>query len=152
MATVTLDIKQFRAPPSPPADPSGPEATHIEIEQTVTGGFKGTTEKRCLDSTFREHSDWLFGHVKGQSKWLRADEIQDPWLASKDWLEGDAEKGGPDGETHVLSHVDSLDDDWTATQIWGFQLVDGERKHVRHVVIAKGQDRVELKLVYDYLA
>ncbi|KAK1755032.1 hypothetical protein QBC47DRAFT_207595 [Echria macrotheca] len=151
MTTLTLHVKQFDAPPSPPADPSGPEVTHIEIEQTGTAGFKGTSEKRCLDYTFREHSDWLFGSVRGQTKWIARADVKDPFLNSNDWLEGEAEAGGPAGETHVLSYVESLDNGWTATQIWGFQLVGGERKHVRLIVIAKGTDRVELKLVYDYI-
>ncbi|KAK0731153.1 hypothetical protein B0H67DRAFT_463015, partial [Lasiosphaeris hirsuta] len=150
MATLTLVVKHYTAPPSPPADPSGPEVSHIEIEQTGTGGLKGSTEKRCLDFTFREHSDWLFGSVRGQSKWISAAEVEDPWL-SKGWLETEEEKGGPNGETHVLSHVESIDNGWTATQIWGFQLVEGERKHVRHIVVAKGTERVELELVYDYV-
>jgi len=151
MATVTLDVKQYTGPPSPPADASGPEVTHVEIEQTGTGGMKGSTEKRCLDFTFREHSDWLFGNVRGQTKWIQASEIEDAFLASKDWLEEDAEKTGPKGESHMLSHVESVDNGWTATQIWGFQLVEGVRKYVRHIVIAKGGDRVELKLVYDFV-
>jgi len=151
MATLTLHVKQYNAPPSPPADPSSAEVTHIEIEQTGTGGLKGSTEKRCLDYTFREHSDWLFGSVRGQSRWIAPGEIHDAYLKGEGlWLEGDAEAGGPNGETHVLSHVESVDNGWTATQIWGFQLVDGERKHVRHIVIAKGSDRVQLKLVYDF--
>ncbi|KAK4157819.1 hypothetical protein C8A00DRAFT_39827 [Chaetomidium leptoderma] len=153
MATVTLDVKQFVAPPSPPADPADPPATHIEIEQTGTGGMKGSTEKRCLDYTFREHSDWLFGHVKGQTKWVTAADITDDFLKSGgDWLEGDEEKGGPAGETHILSHVESLDAGWTATMIWGFKLIEGVRKYVRNVVIAKGAERVELQLVYDWVA
>lgn len=152
MTTVTLHVKQYTAPPSPPADPSGPEATHIDIEQTGTGGVKGSTELRCLDSNFRDHSDWLFGLVRGQSKWIAPADIQDPHLAGAGaWLEGEAEAGGPNGETHVLSHVESVDNGWTATQIWGFQLVEGERKYVRHIVITKGTGRVELKLVYDFL-
>ncbi|KAL2136276.1 hypothetical protein VTI74DRAFT_4511 [Chaetomium olivicolor] len=150
MATVTLHIKQFVAPPSPPADPSGAPVTHIEIEQTGTGGMKGSTEKRCLDFQFRDHSDWLFGHVKGQTKWVTAAEITDDFLKSG-WLEGDEEKGGPNGETHVMSHVESYDNGWTATQIWGFKTIEGVRKYVRNVVIAKGSERVELQLIYDYV-
>ncbi|KAK4239068.1 hypothetical protein C8A03DRAFT_32866 [Achaetomium macrosporum] len=150
MSTVTLHVKQFVAPPSPPADPANPPVTHIEIEQTGTGGFKGTTEKRCLDYTFREHSDWLFGHVKGQTKFVAAEEVQDEFLKSG-WLEGDEEKGGPNGETHVLSYVESLDNGWTATQIWGFKTIEGVRKYCRNVVIAKDGERVELQLVFDFL-
>lgn len=150
MATLTLDIKQFVAPPSPPADPANPPATHIEIEQTGTGGIKGSTEKRCLDNNFRDHSDWLFGHVKGQSRWLTPADISDQFLNSG-WLEDEEEKGGPNGETHLISHVESYDNGWTATQIWGFKMVEGVRKYCRNVVIAKGGERVELVLIYDFL-
>ncbi|KAK4192792.1 hypothetical protein QBC35DRAFT_483397 [Podospora australis] len=150
MATLTLTVKQFTAPPSPPAEPSGGAVTHIEIEQTGTGGLKGSTEKRCLDYNFRDHSDWLFGHVKGQSKFIAASDISDAHL-KQGWLEGAEEATGPNGETHILSHVESYDAGWTATQIWGFQLVDGVRKHVRNIVVAKGSERVELKLVYDFI-
>jgi hypothetical protein len=150
LATVTLHVKQFVAPPSPPADPANPPVTHVEIEQTGTGGLKGSTEKRCLDNTFRDHSDWLFGRVKGRSSWIATADISDTFLKS-DWLEGDEEKGGPNGETHLLSHVESYDNGWTATQIWGFKMVDGVRKYCRNIIIAKGDERVELALVYDYL-
>ena len=151
LATMTLNIKQFSAPPSPPADPSGAAVAHIEIEQTGTGGIKGTTEKRCLDFEFREHTDYLFGHVKGQSKWVAAAEVTDEFLAGG-WLEGEEEAKGPNGESHVLNHVESYDNGWTATQVWGFKLVEGVRKYVRNVVIAKGAERVEIQLVYDFVA
>lgn len=149
--TLTLDVKQFSAPPSPPAEASAPAVIHVDIEQTGTGGMKGTSEKRCLDNVFRDHKDWLFGHVKGQTRWVNAEDIEDAFLKSG-WLEGEEEKKGPNGETHMLSHVESYTDGWTATQIWGFKTIEGERRHVRNVVIAKGSERVELQLVYDYLS
>ncbi len=150
LATMTLNIKQFSAPPSPPADPSGAAVTHIEIDQTGTGGIKGTTEKRCLDFEFREHTDYLFGHVKGQSKFVNAGEVTDEFLKAG-WLE-EGEGKGPSGESHVLNYVESLDNGWTATQVWGFKTVEGVRKYVRNVVIAKGGERVEIQLVYDFVA
>ncbi|KAK4464142.1 hypothetical protein QBC42DRAFT_263987 [Cladorrhinum samala] len=151
LATVTLEIKQFTAPPSPPAEPSATPVTHVEIEQTGTGGMKGTTEKRCADNEFRDHSDWLFGHVKGQSRWIRTEDISDEFLKSG-WLEGEEEKTGPNGESHFLSHVESYDAGWTATQVWGFKTdKEGKRRYARNVVIAKGAERVELQLWYDYI-
>lgn len=151
LATLTLHVKQYVAPPSPPSDPTGAPVTHVDIEQTGTGGIKGTTEKRCADYAFREHTDYLFGHVKGQTKFLTAEEITDEYLKSG-WLEGDEEKKGPNGETHLISHVESLDAGWTATQIWGFKIIEGVRRYARNVVIAKGAERVELQLVYDWLS
>ena len=122
-ATITLNVKQYQGAPTAPADADGPEVTHVDIDQTLTGGLKGTTEKRCIDDAF----------------------------LARGWLEGDDEKAGPAGETHILSFVQSLDNGWTATQVWGFQEVSGERRYTRNIVIAKGSERVEIRLVYDYL-
>lgn len=38
------------------------------------------------------------------------------------------------------------------TQIWGFEEVQGKRFHTRHVVVRKGQDWEQARLVYDYQA
>ena len=80
LATFTLDVKQFNAPPAPPGEPSGGAVSHVEIDQLGTGGIKGTSEKRCLDNIFREHSDWLFGNVKGQSRWSNIEDVDDAYL------------------------------------------------------------------------
>lgn len=151
LATFTLDIKHFNAPPAPPGEPSGGPVSHIEIDQLGTGGIKGTSEKRCLDSLYREHSDWLFGTVKGQSRWIDIAEVDDAFLKAG-FLEGDEEKGGPNGEKHILSHVENEERGWTASQIWGFKIVEGVRKYVRNVVVSKGAERVEIQLVYDWVA
>jgi hypothetical protein len=150
LTTLTLDIKQYEAPPAPPSTVTEP-VTHIDIIHTATAGLKGTTELRSLDYMFRPHSDWFFGPVQGQSKFIATTDIEDAYLA-QGWLESDEEKGGPNGETHVLSHVESTESGWTATQIWGFQIVAGERRYCRNIVIAKGAERVEFRLVYDWIS
>lgn len=35
-------------------------------------------------------------------------------------------------------------------QIWGFETVNEERRHTRHVVVRKGDDWKLARLVYDY--
>ncbi|KAI0383755.1 hypothetical protein F5Y04DRAFT_249626 [Hypomontagnella monticulosa] len=164
-ATVTLQVKQYQGVPTAPSTSEEP-VTRIDIQQIATAGVKGTTENRCLDYVFREHSDWLFGHVQGRSRWIGAEELaafvaeggealKEKWVeddfVAKDWLEGDAEKGGPKGETHVMNHVQSLDAGWTALQVWGFQSVGGERRYVRNIVVAKGDKFVNFKMVYDWV-
>lgn len=165
-ATVTLQVKQYQGAPTAPSTSAEP-VTRIDIQQIATAGVKGTTENRCLDYVFREHSDWLFGHVQGRSRWIGAEELaalvasadgearRERWVeddfVARDWLEGDEEKGGPNGETHVLNHVQSLDAGWTALQVWGFQSVGGERRYVRNIVIAKGDKFVNFKMVYDWV-
>ncbi|KAI2615613.1 hypothetical protein GGR54DRAFT_612016 [Hypoxylon sp. NC1633] len=165
-ATVTLEIKQYRGAPKPPSE-SEELATHVDIQQVATAGIKGTAENRCLDHVFREHRDWLFGRVRGRTRFVTAAElaalvapdsgaarkdgfVADDFLA-RDWLEGADEEKGPQGESHILSLGESMDADWTALQAWGFQDVLGERRYVRNVVVADGDKFENLKMVYDYV-
>ena len=122
----------------------------INIVQVATGGLTGTTEHRCLDYHYRDHADWLFGNLRGRGKFMNVDEIEDEFL-KKGWIEGEAEATGPEGKSHVLSHVESVDNGWTATQVWGFQMIGGERKYARNIIVAKGSERVEMRLVYDWI-
>lgn len=39
--------------------------THVDIQQTATGGIKGTLEKRTLAWTEAKHEDGIFGKVAG---------------------------------------------------------------------------------------
>lgn len=56
-----------------------------------------------------------------------------------------------DGESeHVNTYVESYDKGWTANQVWGFETIDGNRRHVRHVVVRKGDDWKQARLVYDF--
>jgi hypothetical protein len=36
-------------------------------------------------------------------------------------------------------------------QVWGFQMVNGERRYVRNVVVKNATQKIETKLVYDYV-
>lgn len=38
----------------------------------------------------------------------------------------------------------------TMLKIWGFEEVQGKRYHVRHVVVRKGDDWKQARLVYDF--
>ncbi|KAL8376128.1 hypothetical protein RB595_007307 [Gaeumannomyces hyphopodioides] len=142
VASVTLNVKQYTAAPKPPST-SPDEVVHVDIVQTATGGIKGTTELRCLDSVAREHSDWLFGKVSGRSRWVKRAEVADEYL-KRGWIEE-----GED-EEHVESRAESVDNGWVALQIWGFQLIGGERRYTRNIVVSKGAEKVEMRLVYDW--
>ena len=77
MATLYLDVKHFK-------DDSGVE--HIDIDQTITGGIKGTNEHRILDWTERSHEDHVFGAVLSKSRRVTLEDIDREWL-KKDWLD-----------------------------------------------------------------
>jgi hypothetical protein len=141
-ATVTLHTKQY---------PDDDGRTHIDIEQTATGGIRGTTELRVLDWTTRSHSDHIFGNLSGKSRWVSIDnpEIPDQFL-KEGWLEGEEENGGPNGERHIESFVINEENGWTAEQIWGFAIVDGQRYYTRRVVVAKGEEKRMVRFVYNW--
>lgn len=141
LATVSLACKQYKDEQS---------VTHIDIEQTATGGLKGTTELRVLDWSLREHDDQIFGKLKGQTRWSTFQDITENFL-KEGWLDGDEEKAGPEGEKHVESSVVNEEKGWKAQQIWGFAIVDGQRYHVRRVVVTKGKEALMVRLVYNFV-
>jgi hypothetical protein len=93
----------------------------------------------------------LFGNLSGKSRWISIDnpEIPDEFL-KEEWLEGEEENSGPAGERHVESFVDNEEKGWTGEQIWGFAILDGERYHVRRVIIRKGEEALKVRLVYNW--
>ncbi|KAG4422686.1 hypothetical protein IFR04_004164 [Cadophora malorum] len=139
LATVTLHTKQY----------TEDNITHIDIEQTATGGVKGTTELRALNWVEHTHNDHVFGNVKGKARWSSFQEIDDDFL-KEGWLEGEEEVAGPDGEKHVESLAVNEEKGWTARQIWGFAIVDGKRYYTRRVVVSKGSEVLKVRLVYNW--
>ncbi|GAE00074.1 conserved hypothetical protein [Paecilomyces variotii No. 5] len=75
-ATVTLSVTQYR-------DSENKSLAHIDIDQTLTGGIKGTTETRITDWTEREHKDHIFGAVVGQTRLVRGSKGEDGKLRPK---------------------------------------------------------------------
>lgn len=101
LATITLDIKHFK-------DKEGVE--HIDIQQTMTGGIKGTEEKRTLDSVERGHKDHIFGNVVGKTKRCKVEEVEDEYLKTG-WETAMVEEGVID------SYVVNKEVDWVAHQV-----------------------------------
>ncbi|KAF2017747.1 hypothetical protein BU24DRAFT_460754 [Aaosphaeria arxii CBS 175.79] len=85
LATIRLQITQHEDPPLPP-NSSKEKVQHIVCSQTASG-LKGTSEYHCADNQFRDHSDWLFGAVRGKAEWLELEELDEPFL-KKGWDSG----------------------------------------------------------------
>jgi len=141
LATITLTITEY----------TEDKVTHVDTKNTLTGNIKGTTELRSLDWTWRDHEDGIFGKLKGRTRWIRLGDLK----AGDGTEESDLPflTGGWEGgldDDHVQSYVESRTDTWTANQIWGFEDVAGVRRHVRHVVVRKGDDWKQARLVYDF--
>lgn len=90
-----------------------------------------------------EHSDHIFGKVKGHCRFIKLSEIHDDFLKSN-WSQE------MEGADFFEDEVKSLENAWEAHQVWGFQEIDGKRYYARNVVITKGSERKEARLVYDY--
>jgi hypothetical protein len=140
-ATVTLHIKQY--------EEEGIE--HIDIDQVIIGGIKGTTELRTFNDEWREHSDHIFGRVKGRNRRIKLSELkeddEDEAFIKKGWSQDIV-----DSDELIDGIVDSEDNAWTGRLTWGFEVVDGERRFARHSVVRKKDSDVfkRVRLVYDY--
>ncbi|APA15233.1 hypothetical protein SS1G_08851 [Sclerotinia sclerotiorum 1980 UF-70] len=141
LATVTLHVKEYIDENNIP---------HIDIDQTATGGIKGTSEYRTLDWVPRAHEDHLFGNVSAKSRFCNLEQVDDDAFLKEDWLEGEEENSGPDGERHVQTYGVNEERGWNAMQIWGFAIIDGKRYYTRRVVVKKGSEVLKVRLVYNW--
>ena len=142
LATVTLAIKQYK-------DEAGVD--HVDIDQTATGGIKGTAETRVLDWVERTHEDHVFGLLQGKSRWLNNSGAE--WDALDEFLKEDwlIEQAGPNGEPFILNHAVNEAVGWVAIQVWGFALINGIRYYTRRVIVSKkdGSETLKVRLVYE---
>lgn len=110
----------------------------------------------------RSRDDPVFGTCVGKTRWaaLPTDPTADPPLSAEDaaffsegWLDTDAEKGGPNGERFMESFVVNDGRGWTARQLWGFAIVEGERYYTRRVISwkADGSEVQRVRLVFNFL-
>lgn len=95
-----------------------------------------------------EKDDKVFGKVKGQSRFVKLDELTDDFLK-----QGWDQKFLDDNDREVIqSYVESVGKkpNWTADQVWGFEIKDGKRMHARRVVAKKGKEVHKIRLYYDW--
>jgi hypothetical protein len=157
MFTLTLGVKHY-------TDEAGNE--HIDVEQTLSGGIKGSNEDRILDWEARGEVDDIFGAVIGKSKKVKAEEVEDEFLKSG-WTEDTFE----DGLVLAIDWSDTAKSgmDWRAEmvrlysflslvvphilQTWGFEVLNGERRHARRLKFTSSNKKdgpIFKHLYYDY--
>jgi hypothetical protein len=157
MFTLTLGVKHY-------TDEAGNE--HIDVEQTLSGGIKGTNEDRTLDWEERGEIDDVFGAVIGKSKKVKAEEVEDEFLKSG-WTEDTFQ----DGLVLAVDWSDTAKSgmEWRAEmvrlyrffllvvphilQTWGFEVLNGERRHARRLKFTSSNKKdgpIFKHLYYDY--
>lgn len=138
LATITLYVKHYK---------DDNQVEHIDIDQVLTGGIKGTTELRTLDWTTREHEDHIFGAVVGRARRLPLADVEDDWLR-EGWTPDVAEHGAI--ESYVKSDTPKNKIAWVGHQIWGFQEFNGERRYTRHLKFTgPNNEIIQALMVYD---
>ncbi|KAH6991423.1 hypothetical protein BKA56DRAFT_667895 [Ilyonectria sp. MPI-CAGE-AT-0026] len=143
LAPVTLEMKQYEAAPNSPSTATG-QVTHVDMVQ-LAAGLKGVQEDRCMDNVFRESSDWIFGTTQCQSRWAKVEEIDEEFLKDGWLVEGE-------DSALIFSHTESKANGWTLTQVWGFEMVNGERRYCRRMVAKKGSKRATVRMVHNYVS
>jgi hypothetical protein len=149
LATVIQYLKQF-----PTTGEDGKPTTQIDIDQIATVGIKGTSEYRTLDWQYRDHTDHLFGTLKGKTRYNTLKALlekntgqghveEDAKFLVEGWL-----KETEEGEI-VESYVDNEAGKWTGWQIWGFAEINGERRLTRRFAIRR-KDRDRIRMTYDW--
>lgn len=139
LATVTLVVKQY-------TDDNG--VVQIDIESFATGGIKGTSERHPMDGQTYPHNDYVFGSMKAVNKWIKLSDLKDDDEDDK-FLKTGWSKDIIDAGEVVYNEVEA-EAGWTARGTWGFEMIDGERRHTRHGILKKGDKTIRRTQVFDY--
>ncbi|KAK5995994.1 hypothetical protein PT974_04416 [Cladobotryum mycophilum] len=124
---------------------------HIGIEITSPDFASTTKWDHCLDYEWRNYEDAIDGVGQMRTGYISLGEIEETYLKGE-WLEGEGEVARPDGKNLVMNEIKSKNHGWVETQIWGFEKVDGERKHTKRVRLVTAQGEViEMRAVYDFV-
>lgn len=139
--------------------------TTITIHNVSLGGIKGTTEERVLDGEFAEHSDYIWGHVKGRTQYALTQDTNDNLMEhwSQETSEGECivdETMAMNGSwssimvsfimSSVIARPAAFSDMLIPPKIWGFEMINGSRFFVRHVTVRRGSQSSSARLVYEY--
>ncbi|KAF2824194.1 hypothetical protein CC86DRAFT_371582 [Ophiobolus disseminans] len=127
-----------------------PDEQHLKMAQSVTSGkIPGTTDDYTLDWEWRNNYDSFFGEIAGRSRWVSVEEGRKTEAVGEgegEWIEGDSD------EKLIEAEGEKVDGEWRAHHLWGFEQVDGKRRHTRRVYIKnrKGAE-LRVRIVYDFI-
>ena len=95
-----------------------------------------------MDWQWTDKYNWIWGKVHGKSRYTKLEDVEDADRYLREgWEEGEVVEG----------FVESVGGGWMARQVWGFAVVDGQRRHVRRVLARKkGWADQRIRLVYDW--
>ncbi|KAL2128436.1 hypothetical protein VTI74DRAFT_9189 [Chaetomium olivicolor] len=128
--------------------------THIDIDLSITGGFKGGQENRIIDGKKHAIETEMLGTIYEQARWANLDDIDDPWLKESWVYTADELKNGggePNGELHIEIRATNCKGGFDTQAVWGFTEIDGVRYHCRRGVCRKGDEVARAIGIYGYI-
>lgn len=140
---------------------------HIDVKQTLSGGFKAPADNLVLDGKDYPRDDDLFGSVVVTARRITVDELEINRL-KEDWTEDTLENGLV--YCVVKSDTEKTKKDWvihlvcsivqpgkrmhlmSSFQVWGFVIIDGVRRFSRRYKLTTKErpEPIYVKLHYDY--
>lgn len=115
----------------------------MDITQSAAK-LAGTKEHHCLDGLTHNHRDWIFGEIQGYGCWLKLTELEDEYLKSG-WIEESKE------DKFIVEYTENHTSRWAVHHIWGFQMIEEERRFCRKAFVEKDGRRINFRIVYDYI-
>ena len=116
---------------------------HLDQYQISTGGIR-SFEDRVMDWQWTVKPNKIWGDVRGRSRYTPLSSISEDWLR-EGWDETCT------STTVVEGFVEGVKDGWTSHQVWGFAVVEGQRRHVRRIVARReGWSEERVRMVYDW--
>lgn len=123
-----------------------------QAASVAIAGLSEEKETRFLDGRETLHSSAMFGTSASRSFLVNLSTATgndgkplDPFL-TQDLLR----EGEPGGDNNLFDLVIHQTKGWTMEQIWGFGIVNEERRLVRKMVIRKGAEVVYITAYYDW--
>lgn len=129
-------------------EPTPPEtsATVIRVKQTVRPGGFDTSNAYNLDGELRQEAVPIFGAVSMRANYVSAADI-----SKEDTMNYEIERPiFTDDRIAIREMTVGVNTGWEATTLWGFQQVNGERRFCKYCTTTKGDQKVQVRLIYDY--
>lgn len=119
----------------------GPQ-TRLELDHSIAADLPGFTDRYILDWQPIEKEDAYFGNIRERARLTEVRSLQDAYQR----------QGWEEGTTQLLELVtEHLDVGVTTSQVCGFAIVDGVKRHVRRLVVTKVEQVLRLSAIFDYV-
>ncbi|KAK4157707.1 hypothetical protein C8A00DRAFT_29391 [Chaetomidium leptoderma] len=120
-------------------------ATTLSFKQTIRPGGFDSKNDYIVDGEKRSATVPIFGPVNMHCRFAGHGEVPTEFTLGSELVVSE------DDHAALVEVLNSDINGWTATTLWGFEMVNGERRFCKYNTTIKGEKRATAKMVYDYL-